>query len=320
MRREPISLALGGGGARGIAHVGVLAEMEQSDLCVKRIVGVSMGSLIGAMYAFAPDAAEVEGKVLDYLLSDEFSRKQAHLDRIDASRRASGEVSSWYEQLVGLLQSSHLAMRAVRRPSFLPGHFLEDTIAHLVPDKDIADSKIPLIVAAVDLRRGRPVKLQSGPVRKAVCASASIPAIFPPIEWDGMLLSDLGVLTSLPVIAAKEAGTERVVAVDVGPDLSYLTQEMTSLQVLMRMIETSELLSRQPLRELADILITPDVGDIQWFDFSRSGFLIELGRQATRESLARSKITKVSWIDQLFSKFTSRSQTRVKLPPSSRSR
>lgn len=310
MRREPVSLALGGGGARGIAHVGVIAELEQSGFSIERIVGVSMGSLIGAMYAFEPSAAALERTTLDYLLSDEFSRTQNHLDRLDSRHRGGSEFSNWYEYIVGLLRGSQLAMRAVRRASFLPGYFLENTIAHLLPDKDIAEAKIPLIIPAVDLRTGRPVKLTSGSVRKAVRASASIPAIFPPVEWDGMLLSDLGVLASLPVAAAREAGPERVVCVDVGPELPYLTGELTSLQVLMRMIETSESISRKPMRALADILITPDVGDIQWFDFSRSKFLIELGRTAARECLNESSVAKVSWGDQLFSSFVEHWQFR----------
>ena len=287
MKRIPVTLALGGGGARGLAHIGVLAELERSCCQTQRIVGTSMGSLIGAMYAFEPDAAALQQRATKYLMSPEFLVKQQYLLQFEHGHESDEAGKTWYQHVTRMLHGSRLMVRAVRRPSFLPATMLNDVVNHLLPDADIADARIPLHIAAVDLHSGREAILREGSVRLAVRASASLPGIFPPVKWGNMLLSDLGVLVSLPAIAARRAGSDPVIIVDVGPKLRELNEELSSLQVLMRMIEVGEAMSREPLRRLADLLITPAVGEIPWYDFSQTVRLIELGREAAHQALSQ---------------------------------
>lgn len=299
MKSRAISLALGGGGARGLAHIGALLELEVANIAIERIVGVSMGSLVGAMYAFEPNAEAVERRALEYLNSDDFVAKQSHLFDLQKSH-SRGEVTGWYEQLVRVLRRSQLAARAMSRPAFMNSTFLEHAVSRLLPDKDIAEAKIPLTICAVDLRSGRNLSITSGSVRQAVCGSASIPAIFPPVEFDGMLLSDIGVLSALPVHQARSSGPEPVVVVDVSPELPLLREHLSSIYVLMRLIEISEVATRKHCRELADLVITPDVGEIEWFDFTRSEFLIQLGRRAAVDGLQNWLQTKSNWVQNWF--------------------
>ena len=149
---------------------------------------------------------------------------------------------------------------------------------------DIADAVIPLGVVAVDLNTGDPVVLERGPLRIAVQASASLPGIFPPVELDGRLLCDLGVVASLPARLARKLGPTPVIAVDVASRLKPV-ECATALDVLMRMLEIGESMFRDELRSAADLLIEPAVGDIHWADFSRSESLIQIGRDAAREVL-----------------------------------
>jgi NTE family protein len=121
-------------------------------------------------------------------------------------------------------------------------------------------------------------------LRTAVQASASLPGIFPPVQFDGRLLCDLGVVASLPARIARRMEPCPVIAVDVASRLKPV-ECTTALDVLMRMIEIGEWMFREELRAAADVLIEPDVGDIHWADFSQSAALIQIGREAAREAL-----------------------------------
>jgi NTE family protein len=284
MSRRHVTLALGGGGARGVAHLGVIEEVLRFGWDVGRVIGISIGSLAGAMYAFDPEIDVVQRRALDYLLSPEFSRKQQELIQAKPLDGASGGMFSWYHHVVEYLQAHQKLTRAITRRSLLPGELLEEVCSHLLPDADIADAEIPLGIVAVDLHTGEPVVLERGPLRIAVQASASLPGIFPPVELDGKLLCDLGVIASLPARIARTFGSSPIIAVDVASQLRPANCA-TALDVLMRMVEIGEWMFREELSAAADILIAPDVGDIHWADFSKSDSLIEIGRAAARTVL-----------------------------------
>jgi NTE family protein len=230
----------------------------------------------------------VQQRTLDFLLAPEFKRKQRELFRAQPSEDIAdtGGLFSWYHSVAEYLQAHHTLSRAVTRRSLLPGALLEDVVNHLLPDADIAEATIPLGVAAIDLLTGRRVVLERGPLRRAVRASASLPGIFPPVEFDGMLLCDLGVLTSLPVRLARKYDPRVLVGVDVGSNLKPLKQYATALDVLMRIIEIGETYFREELRAEADLVIAPDVGDVEWSDFTGADRLIAVGRAAARKALS----------------------------------
>lgn len=287
MSQQNVTLALGGGGARGVAHLGVIEEVLKAGWLVDRVIGISIGSLAGAMYAFDPDILQVQERTLGYLLSPEFERQQRELFRADRGKDngVRGGLFSWYHTVANYLDAHQTLTRAVTRKSLLPGALLEEVVKHLLPDADIADAKIPLSIAAVDLITGERVALEEGPLRVAVQASAAIPGIFPPVKWEGRLLCDLGVLSSLPVRIARRYDPRILVGVDVGGHAKQLSEYATALDVLMRIIEIGEMTFREDLRAEADLVIAPAVGEIEWFDFSKSLQLIEAGRAAASKAL-----------------------------------
>lgn len=282
----PITLALGGGGARGVAHLGIIEGLLEAGFTIERIVGVSSGSLAGGMYAFDPDIKRAQDKALTYLLSDSFQEHQQTLFGASpsADESTTGGLFTWYERVISYLRMNRYFYRVARKPSLLPGVILTDVVEHLFDDVDLAEAKIPFSVVTVDLRTGHNVVLERGSLRDAVRASSSLPGIFPPVEVDGMLLCDIGVFYSLPTLIARSYGPTCLVAVDVGSDLQPLNRCETAMDVLMRMDEIGEALFRKHVRDAADFVITPKVFGVEWFDFSRSREVISAGLEAARGS------------------------------------
>jgi len=284
----PITLALGGGGARGVAHLGVIEELEKAGFTIERIVGVSSGSLAGAMYVFDSDVVTAQKRAIDFLLSEGFQRHQKILFGVSSSGDddAPGGYFSWYGRVKDYLRGNRLFHRISTRPSLLPGIIIQDVVDQLLPEADIADAKIPFSVVAVDLLSGHSVIVEKGPVREAVRASSSLPGIWPPVEFDGMLLCDIGVFYSLPTTLARSYSPACLVAVEVSSDSKPLTRCETAIDVLMRVDDIGETLFRKHVREAADFVISPRVG-VEWFDFSQSTEVINAGREAARAAIPR---------------------------------
>jgi NTE family protein len=289
MQRSRVTLALGGGGARGVAHLGVIEVLLDAGFLIDRVVGVSSGSLAGSLYCYSDDIAAAKKQALDYLLSEKFQQHQQVLFGVSPGpddEEGTGGVFSWYERVKGYLRANRMFHRVLRQPSLLPGVVLQDVVEHLLPDADLTEARVPISVVAVDLRSGHKVVLERGPLRDSVRASSSLPGIFPPVEIGDLLLCDVGVFDSLPTTVARSYNSDYVIAVDVSSRLRPVTHCDTALDVLMRMDEIGESLFRKHVREAAHLIVHPDVADVEWFDFSQSEKVIEAGRVAARRALA----------------------------------
>jgi NTE family protein len=286
MHQPRITLALGGGGARGAAHLGVIQAITEADLRIDQIVGVSIGALMGAAYAAQPDIEAVQQRMLQFLMSPSFQKHQTTMfGTRSAADGDDGGMFGWYDRIKDYMRATGIFHRVINHTSMLPGILLNDVVSHLVPEMDIRATKIPLAVVAVDLIGGHRIVLERGSLRTAVKASASLPGIFPPVEWNDMLLCDIGVFNSLPAIVAQAYHSDFVIAVDVSSTLKRQTRFDNALDVLMRMDEVGETLYRQQIRNTADLLICPDVRGTEWFDFSSSPKLIENGLTAGRKAI-----------------------------------
>jgi NTE family protein len=296
------TLALGGGGARGIAHLGAIEEIISANYTIERIVGVSIGALVGAMFAFRPDVAIVQKLAIDFLHSPEFQRHQKHLfgTRFGDSADTPGTIVTRYRRLADALRANRMLYRAVRRSSLIPGELLEQVVNFLLPDADIRDAAIPLCVVAVDLHTGRPVVFDKGPVRVAARASASVPGIFPPVEYERQLLVDIGGFAALPLEVARAFSPELLFAVDVGTELKPIANTPSAVEILLRMNDIGAALFREHVTERADLVILPEVGHVEWFDFTSADTMIAAGRTATREALAGFTPSQ-TWLQRLFS-------------------
>jgi NTE family protein len=246
MKTQGIALALSSGGARGLAHIGVLKVLERHHIPIAGIAGSSMGGVIGALYA-------------------------------------SGYSGEMIENIVKGIRRSHWIDFSVSRMGLLAGKKLEGLINLFTQGKSFEDCHPPLLVVAVDIEKGTEVVLKSGPLAQAIRATASIPGIFSPVVMDGRILVDGGVINRVPVNVAKTIPNSLVVAVDVGVDLAPQVNSMFDVLFQTFDIMVRELRRYQPVD--ADVVIEPRVGFTRDAHVSHVEELIRAGEEAGERAI-----------------------------------
>lgn len=281
-------IVLGGGGARGAAHLGVMRRVKESELEISRIIGVSMGAFVGAMSAVGGDINEVQQRAISLIRSPSFLASQKLLGCADRDTRGHEKTGmfSWYQRLTRYLAAHHRCNRAVMGRSILNNTMLRQAIDSLVPDIQISETETPVSIIAADLRTGKPIVLESGSLRTAVEASMAIPGIFQPVEHQGMLLCDIGTIHSLPIEFAKAYPHDLSIGVDVSQNLNVIADCSSALDVMIRMEEIGERMHRRASLHEADLIIRPHVHGIAWFDFHRVEALVDAGYQAASVTLS----------------------------------
>jgi NTE family protein len=247
-KRKKLGLALGGGGARGMAHIGVLKALEEEDLSPDFVAGTSAGSLIGALHCCG------------------YTWRQLH----ELAR------STDWNDLVAI---------TVPKMGLINTGKLERLIDRLAGGRSIEDLPVPFRAVATDITRGQEVVLEQGLVSRAVQASSAIPGIFEPVRWEGLLLVDGGLLDNVPVHVARAMGAEVVVAVDLAADRSKTRDPENILDVMLYSL--SILIRGQSQRgtSAADVPVAPDLAGFSFRDLSRLEDMIERGEAAMRGTL-----------------------------------
>ena len=279
MRRKPkLGLALGAGGARGIAHVGVLKVLQREGIPIDLIVGTSIGALVGAAYAVNPDAFALERRVSEVL--EPHAREKARLKLLERSYWDVDFKPDFFHRLVRTAQKEMLLNLALFRSAVLTEHDLRASVEAFIPDIAIEDTRIPFFSTATDLLSGRPVVLKQGPLIRAVMASCAVPGFMPSVEWEGTVLVDGGVIDVLPVIPAKENGADVVVGVDVGLILRRNHPVEDGIDTIYRATEIMNYYLSTAGRVNADVVIEPIVRNFGWTDFFAFKELIRQGEIA----------------------------------------
>ncbi len=284
MRKLRFGLALGGGGARGLAHIGVLRVLEEAGVSIDVIAGTSSGALIGALYACGHSASSIEKKALEFLGSNEYKRARLEFlkDEVgeEGSKRIQKIISYAKWKLIYNLSLVRLALVSEKR--------IEAIVNSLLPDKNIEDLRIPFACVSTDLTSNRELCFIRGSLREAVRASITIPGLFPPLEWEGKKLVDGGAVNLVPVGVAFKLGADLVVGVDVrGAFPRGSHQELkTGLDVILRTTYISGILLNELNLRKADLVIRPDVDSIHWVNFRKLGYCIRKGEESTRARLA----------------------------------
>lgn len=273
---KKIGLALGGGGAKGMAHLGVLRVLEKEGIQICAIAGTSIGALVGGAYALEPNVELWIERFIDYFLSIGF--KQI------------GEESITKEpsKLLKILNESLVNIPSLVQSFFSPRR-VEGVLGALIPKVNIEDLKIPFAAISCDILSGKEVVFKKGSLRMAIDASSTVPGIWPPVEYEGMYLMDGGITDNVPVDVARELGAEKVIAVDVRPDLQATTIPKNRFEAYGRVIDIQQYYLAQPQLEKADVVMRPELGPIPWADFRTAKICIALGEKATRVHLQEIK-------------------------------
>ncbi|HNR67356.1 MAG TPA: patatin-like phospholipase family protein [bacterium] len=291
LKRKPIVLALGGGGARGLSHIGVLKLLEEERIPIQAIIGTSMGSIVGAMYAQVPDYRKVQEKVYALLQSPIFKSSGLHL----ASKRKFSET--WLDQVAKNIRDSVAVNIAAHKRSLFSLDRLAEPLEFLLMDEEIHHTAIPFAAVASDLIGGNEVVLQSGSIRQAVAASSSLPGFIPPLEVNSYFLIDGAATSVVPVRAARRLWKKHpVVAVDVSQPLFPQLDMDNIIEVVLRSHKITARCHHDDLIAEADILIQPSIGQVHWTDFEQIDFLIHAGEIAARQHLKEIKRAGSGWL------------------------
>jgi NTE family protein len=284
--KKKIALALGGGAARGLAHIGVLQAFEESGLQVDLITGTSMGAIIGTMYAATPDIARLNERMLEYLQSDTF--KKSRLDLI-VEHKENIEGEGLFYRFSYLARKKLFFTLAMSKLSFVSEQTRDNSLEFLLPDIDLEETQIPVATVALDLISGKEIIIREGSLIKAVAATSALPGILPPVEYNGMKLVDGGWIGAIPVGPAKEMGADIVIAIDAASRLSEIEPLDSGLDVVFRADEAARYLLSQLQLKQADLVICPSTSSNHWADFSNAEEIINKGRYATLEKMTAIK-------------------------------
>lgn len=245
---KKVGLALGGGAARGIAHVGVLKVLAANQIPIHMIAGTSSGALFGALFAGGLSIAEMEV----------------------AAKRA-----GW----------NRLVRLAITRRGAVSGESMEKLIEDAIGYREFLTLKLPFTAVASDLRTGERVVITSGSVSRAVHASSAIPGVFVPVPIDGRLLADGMITDNVPVDVVKEMGADFVIAVDVIPKCVLDKDPENMVEVMERGLDIGVRLASEQRKALADVVIEPVTKNFSPFSLAYAGELIEMGVSAAEAAL-----------------------------------
>jgi len=276
-----IGLALGGGGARGLAHIGVMKVLEREKIRPDIIVGTSIGAIVGGALASGMKVEELEERVASFLESNIYQSSEVKA----MGDAESGEEKSLSRRIQSYFKTKIRLAQAIHRPSILQIRDIEEFINYFIPDIQIEETAIPFRAVATDLLSGEPVVLKKGPLRRSILASSAVPGALPPVEINGRQLSDGGIICLVPTRCALEEGANVVIAVAVDRDIYSVSGLQTAVDIYVRAGEIKGFYLEKYDLEDADILIRPVLGGIHWTDFSQSRELISLGESAAIDNL-----------------------------------
>jgi NTE family protein len=249
-KRPGIGLALGGGFARGFAHLGVLQVLEQSHIPISHVAGTSVGSILGAAYASGAPLA----RIIEICRTLRFR-----------------DIARWRVSRLGLASNQRL----------------ENLIERVFDSRQFEDLRIPLAVVATDLTSGEPVVFTQGNLVDAIRASCAFPGLFEPVMIGTRCLADGGLVAPVPTRAARDLGAAVVIGVSVGMQDGHRGAPTNIFQVVSRAVNAAQKHQLEVWERHANLVLRPDVQSLAWDDFDRADEAIAAGAAAARRALPR---------------------------------
>jgi NTE family protein len=276
--RPRLGVALGGGGARGLAHLGVLIVLEQAHVPVDAIAGTSMGAALGAARAIGTDLNKLE--ILFRCLD------------LNELLQVSDSTLRELQRIIGRSMIEYVRGSTWREEAAMPHDLarLNELFSLLTANKSFEDVRVPLAVVATDLETGERVVLNEGKLYDAVTASTAVPGVFSPVARGGRYLIDGGVVEKIPVDVVVDLGADVVIAVDTSAPLTRSVD--TCLDALLQAQRvTSQRLSELQLERARErlgrrlLVLHPDVSEITMFGFEHTDKAVQAGKEEARAHL-----------------------------------
>ena len=273
-----IGLALGGGGARGACHIGVLRVLEDNGIIPDVIAGTSAGSMIGAMYASELNAKIVEEKYMKHIQSENF--KDLGFRYIPNSEKD----DSIFSQIVKQIKNQYVLMVSSNRKSIIKNERLSKAANILFEADRFEDLKIPLFVSATDLITGNPIIYKTGNLVDAVVQSSTIPGFVEPTYQNNRMLVDGGI--SLPTPVTPLIGEcDFIIAVNITRGVTNQPEPNNIFEILNRSRDVSIGQLNKYVLEKSNFVIKPEHNNLHWSAFDQSDEFLEVGRKAALDSI-----------------------------------
>ncbi|MFO7896147.1 MAG: patatin-like phospholipase family protein [Candidatus Cloacimonadales bacterium] len=276
-----VGLVLSGGGARGIAHVGVLKVIDELDIQIDYIAGTSIGAVVGALYAMGYSADQIEELLLNNYFEDILDDKVSRENLYIGEKRWLPFANVFFDLGQGFRPTLPRSFFSGNRLTnklheyYFPGYHLES----------FDQLPIPFRAVATNIVTGEKQVFSSGSLQQAVRASMSVPSIIAPFEMDGELYIDGGVRNNFPTEVVKEMGADTIIGVKVNTGLKSRQQLNSLLQIYDQTVNISITDNVENSEKICDIMITPQLDDIRTVDFAKKEEIISSGEAAARQQI-----------------------------------
>nr|WP_255610483.1 patatin-like phospholipase family protein [Robertkochia sp. 3YJGBD-33] len=273
-----VGLVLSGGGAKGLAHIGVLKVLEEAGVRVDYIGGTSMGAIVGALYASGYSAKQIDSifsnSDLEELIQGNVPRSSmSFYEKQNAEKYALTLPFNNFK--ISIPQSISTGQKIYNR--------FAEVLFHVNDIEDYNELPIPFFCMATDVETGDPVKLDSGYLPLSISASGAFPSLFEPVDIDGRLLIDGGVVNNYPIDSVRAMGADIVIGVDVQDALAKREDLKSATGVLMQINNYRTVRDMEQKRSRTDLYIKPDIKEYSVISFSQSDSIIKSGyRQALK--------------------------------------
>lgn len=287
-RKKRVGLALGGGGARGIAHLGVLKVLQLYNLFPEIVVGTSIGSIVGALFALKNynNIDELIKNLIGKLKTNEFKEFQNEIMLYFENETKNMNI---VQKIKYIAKNLLFYEKIFRNEYIISNDKFEKVLRLLLPERKIEDLPVKFATVALDLKSGNKIIINKGDLIKSVMASCAIPGIFQPVKYDKYLLVDGGWIEKVPAQTAKSLGADKVIAIDVSSNpLKNFKKVKNGFQLLLYADEltNNELKNIQLLQ--ADLIIKIDFLKYNWLEFNKFNQIISAG-----EEIAKIEIDKI---------------------------
>lgn len=279
---KKIALALGGGGARGLAHIGFLRVLEKENIPISRVCGCSMGAMIGGVYCLYKNVDRVEEESYKFVNHPVF--REFNFDDFAAMDKRADDWKSKALNVMGRIKVGLSLFKTLAHQSIYEND-LVDEVYNNYPDAAIEDLQIPFSATTNDILSGKEILISSGSLRQAVRASSAIPGYFPPVKYDNYLLVDGGVSNLVPTQHFRKNKNELILGVDVSQPIIESKEPKSGVNFIQRAEAIREYHLLKLKTQNADKLVRCNLNGFSWADFSNMDEIIGYGEKSAKKIL-----------------------------------